>query len=207
LQKARLTAKAAKSAKVDFKKVAFLAAFAVSQIIFAKNEKKEKRRRGGNGFLTWAGKTELIRREMRLATKICSMNPHLLKSEITYRTARSGGKGGQNVNKVETKVEARFDVAASEAFSEEEKNLILEKLAGKISAEGILAATNQTARSQLANKQLAEAKLLRLVEKALHRQKKRKVTRTPACVKIARAQSKKRQSEKKASRQKSWSGE
>lgn len=128
------------------------------------------------------------------------MNTEQLQQEFTYRTSRSGGKGGQHVNKVETKVEARLHVDSSQALSAEEKLFLRENLGERISAEGYLAVTNQTKRSQLANKQLAEHKLLRLIQQALIRPKKRKRAKVPKAVKEARLQAKKRQSEKKAAR-------
>jgi len=129
------------------------------------------------------------------------MDTDLIIPEFTYRTSRSGGKGGQNVNKVETKVEARFDIAASSVLTEAEKEYLLEKLAGKISAEGFLSATNQTDRSQLTNKEKATQKLLRMVEKALIKPKKRRRAPVPAGVKEARLEAKRRRSDVKAGRQ------
>ena len=130
------------------------------------------------------------------------MNIDLLKRELTYRTARSGGSGGQNVNKVETKVEVLLDVAASEVFSDEDKRLIFSSLENKISKEGILSAVNQTERSQLANKILAEKKLVKLVQKALIKEAERKPTMTPPSVVAARKRDKRQTAEKKATRKK-----
>ena len=123
-----------------------------------------------------------------------------LKHEIVFQSTRSGGKGGQHVNKVETAIIAAWPVAASQLLTEEEKQLVLEKLANRITAEGNLQVKAQTHRTQLENKQEAIEKINSLVAKALEKKKKRLPTRKSRASIEKRLESKKRNSEIKAGR-------
>ncbi|MDD2305917.1 MAG: alternative ribosome rescue aminoacyl-tRNA hydrolase ArfB [Prolixibacteraceae bacterium] len=100
-----------------------------------------------------------------------------LSAEFQFLTSRSSGPGGQNVNKVNSKVELRFDIQNSDLLSEDQKNILLVKLASKITSEGILSVISQRDRSQLSNKEDAIEKLYLLIAKALTPVKPRKNTR------------------------------
>jgi len=129
---------------------------------------------------------------------LCSVND--FSSEVFFRTARSGGSGGQNVNKVETMVEALWDIAASRFFEAEEKALIAEKLETRINKDGLLHVRSSETRSQLENKEVALGKLQELVAKSLLKPKKRKATRPTKAAKERRLESKKKDSQKKVMR-------
>jgi len=122
--------------------------------------------------------------------------------ELRYQTSRSGGKGGQNVNKVETSVEAYFAVDDSLILNPEQKALIKEKLANRINAEGLLQVRSQTHRTQLANKEEATRKLNELISQALRKQKKRIATKPSRMAKKKKREGKEKQSEKKIDRKK-----
>jgi ribosome-associated protein len=119
------------------------------------------------------------------------------EDELNFSASRSSGAGGQNVNKVNTKVELRFDILASQYLSDEEKALIIQKLTSQLTNENILLISSQETRSQLQNKELVIEKFYQLISKALTQRKKRKPTAPSATSKEKRLQSKKKTSEKK----------
>ena len=126
------------------------------------------------------------------------------EKEFVFITSRSSGKGGQHVNKTESKVELRFDISASEFLSGEEKSLLFEKTVNKINSEGILQIVTQKERSQARNKEICIDKFYELLKKTFKKKKKRKKTKPSLSSILKRLESKKKHSEKKDRRKKDW---
>jgi len=130
------------------------------------------------------------------------INPEKLHPELVFQTARSGGSGGQNVNKVETKVELRFDIANSSVLSEEEKQILIQKLSAKMTNENVMVIYHQTERSQLANKDKVVEKFDKLIQQAFFVPKKRRPTRPTLASKLDRLAGKQKKSLVKSMRRK-----
>jgi ribosome-associated protein len=126
----------------------------------------------------------------------------LLGNELMFTTSRSSGPGGQNVNKVNSKVTLQFDVTASQILNQEEKDTISARLSSRMTREGVLMLSAQDKRSQLQNKEAVIGKFERLLAKAFERKKIRKATKPSKGSIQHRIKQKKQLSEKKKWRQK-----
>ncbi len=120
--------------------------------------------------------------------------------EFVFQTSRSSGPGGQNVNKVSSRVELRFDIPNSALLTDGQKELLLKKLASKLTGDGVLLLTSQEDRSQLRNKEIVVEKFYTILQRAFKPVKKRKSTRPTKASVEKRITEKKQRSEKKSMR-------
>jgi len=130
------------------------------------------------------------------------INPALVipDAELEIRTSRSSGPGGQNVNKLETRVTVRFDVEGSPSLAEGERERIRERLGTRISRDGVLQVSSQRHRTQAANRDAAVARLAGLLADALEPEKERRATRVPKAAKRRRLEAKRRRGRLKEKR-------
>lgn len=128
------------------------------------------------------------------------------ESELVFKASRSSGPGGQNVNKLNTRVTALFDVVGSSSLSADQKQQVLHALATRVDKEGVLHVVSQKHRSQEANRRAAAERLQQLVRDVLKPRPVRKKTKTPRAARERRLQEKKQRSARKQQRMgKDWS--
>lgn len=130
------------------------------------------------------------------------MKTDIILTELQFKAVRSSGAGGQNVNKVSSKVVLTFDLKKSHALTEEEKELLTHKLATRLTSEQILILNCDEDRSQLKNKTIVTKRFLELINKSLIVPKKRKATKIPRSVIEKRIKTKRNLSEIKQNRRK-----
>ncbi len=130
-------------------------------------------------------------------------NDHLTipRSELEFRASRSSGAGGQHVNKTSSRIEISWNIATSPSLTEDQRELLLKKLASRLSTDGTLRVVASDTRSQLRNRERAEERLADIVRRGLLVAKKRKPTRRPRAANEARLTTKKKHSDKKRDRQ------